>query len=82
MAWDQWFVNYFTFIYRHNIKAVSFINEDWATVNIEGISEWKDSRLQNNLKIASAWFKETDKVRYLKQSDMLFEALGFEASGK
>ena len=82
MAWEQWFVNYFTFIYRHNIKAVSFINEDWATVNIEGISEWKDSRLQNNLKIASAWFKETDKVRYLKQSDTLFEELGFEASGK
>jgi hypothetical protein len=28
--WDQWFVNFFSFAYNKNIKAISFINEDWT----------------------------------------------------
>ena len=76
-AWDEWFVNYFNFIYRKNIKAVSFINEDWPSLYIPGISEWKDARLYNNEKIAKAWFEETNKERYLKQSPELFEELGY-----
>lgn len=76
-VWDQWFVNFFTFIYSKNIKAVSFINEDWQKLYIPGISHWKDGRLYNNEKISKAWFQETNKQRYMKQSPKLFEQLGY-----
>ena len=76
-AWNKWFVNYFSFVYNKNIKAISFINEDWSKTVIDGISQWKDGRLYNNPQIAKAWFQETNKARYLKQSEKLFEQLGF-----
>jgi hypothetical protein len=39
--------------------------------------DWQDARLQNNETVAEAWFMETAKDRYLKQSPQLFEQLGF-----
>ena len=78
-VWDQWFVNFFSFIYNKNIKAVSFINEDWPGTGIPGISEWKDGRLYNNAEVSKAWFQETNKKRYLKQSPKLYEQLGFNS---
>ncbi|WP_299214201.1 glycosyl hydrolase [uncultured Aquimarina sp.] len=77
-VWDQWFVNFFSFIYNKNVKAVSFINEDWKRLYIQGISNWKDSRLFNNEKISRAWFMETNKNMYLKQSPELYEQLGYK----
>ena len=76
-VWDDWFVNFFSFTYRKNIKAISFINEDWTRVNINGISEWKDARLYNNELISKAWLLETGKDRYLKKSPLLYETLGY-----
>ncbi len=76
-AWDQWFVNYFSLIYNKNIKAISFINQDWSQVSIAGIEEWGDARLYNNPQISRAWFEETRKDRYLKQSPELFQQLGY-----
>ncbi|WP_165453951.1 glycoside hydrolase family 26 protein [Hyunsoonleella flava] len=77
-VWDDWFVNFFSLVYHKNIKAVCFINEDWTSTNIEGISHWKDARLYNNELVSKAWFKETGKDKYLKASDDLFEQLGYE----
>jgi hypothetical protein len=76
-VWDDWFVNFFSFIYNKNIKAVSFINENWQDLNIPGIGEWKDARLSNNQNVAKAWFKEVGKDKYLKQSEDLYIALGY-----
>ena len=77
-VWDQWFVNFFSFIYSRNIKAVSFINEDWQRVIISELSPgWTDARLYNNEQISRAWFRETGKGRYLKQSAELYEQLGY-----
>ncbi len=76
-AWNNWFVNFFSLTYNRNVKAVSFINTNWDRMTIEGISEWKDARLQNNARIYQAWFEETARERYLKQSPQLFELLGF-----
>ncbi len=76
-VWKKWFVNFFSFSYNKNIKAISFINEDWVSLKINGISDWKDGRLYNNEKISKAWFAETNKVHYLKQSPELFELLGY-----
>lgn len=76
-VWNQWFINFFTFAYSKNIKAISFINEDWSRTGIPGISEWKDGRLYNNEQVSKAWFKETNKDRYLKQSTGLYKQLGY-----
>ncbi len=76
-VWQDWFVNFFSFIYKKNIKAVSFINEDWPQLSIEGIGEWKDARLYNNELVSRAWFEETGKEKYLKQSENLYEVLGY-----
>ena len=72
-SWNTWFVNYFSLAYQKNIKAISFINADWSA----GPLDWQDARLQNNETVAEAWFMETAKDRYLKQSPQLFEQLGF-----
>ncbi|AXG67922.1 beta-1,3-xylanase XYL4 [Kordia sp. SMS9] len=77
-AWTDWFVNFFSFCYEKNIKAISLINENWQRLHIDGIGEWKDGRLHNNPNVAKAWFLETDKERYLKQSETLFKELGYE----
>ena len=77
-AWDDWFVNFFSFTYQKNIKAISFINENWPALTIPGISEWKDGRLSNNAKVVEAWFMETGKDRYLKQSADLYGQLGYK----
>ena len=76
-AWNNWFVNFFSFAYNKNIKAISFINENWPSTGITGISEWKDGRLYNNEQVSEAWFEETNKDRYLKQSSTLYEQLGY-----
>lgn len=77
-VWDQWFVNFFSLTYSKNIRAISFINEDWKRLTIDGLPEdWTDARLYNNEQISKAWFRETNKDRYLKQSPELFEQLGY-----
>ena len=77
-VWNDWFVNFFNFTYKYNIKAISCINEDWPALSIPGISEWKDSRIYNNKEVSQAWFKEINKPRYLEASPELFKQLGFE----
>lgn len=79
-VWDSWFVNFFSLVYEKNIKAICFINEDWTRINIEGLSEWKDARLYNNEQVSKAWFLETSKDRYLKQSPDLFNQLGYQSN--
>jgi len=75
-VWEQWFVNMFSLTYDKNIKAISFINEDWERFYFPG-TDWGDARLQNNETISAAWFEETNSDRYLKQSPQLFEQLGY-----
>ncbi|MBT8483800.1 MAG: hypothetical protein HKP36_19680, partial [Myxococcales bacterium] len=76
-SWDTWFVHYFSLAYQKNIKAISFINADWTRYSWVAPLDWRDARLQNNETVADAWFMETAKARYLKQSPQLFEQLGF-----
>lgn len=77
-VWDEWFVDFFSFCYQKNIKAIAFINDDWQRLDIDGIEDWKDARIFNNSLISQAWFRETNKDRYLKQSPQLFKELGYE----
>ena len=79
-AWNTWFVNLFSFAYAKNIKAISLINEDWRRFTFT--TRWGDARLQNNDRVAEAFFMETNAPRYLKQSPELFETLGYTPPGE
>jgi beta-mannanase len=76
--WIKWFSNFFTMTYDKNIKAISFINEDWTKIAIEGLDQWNDARVYNISRLSEAWFEETNKTRYLKQSNDLFKQLGYQ----
>ena len=76
-VWNSWFANFFSVCYEKNIKAISFINSNWEAYSFPG-TNWRDARLGNNEEVAEAWFLETGKDRYLKQSPTLFEELGYE----
>lgn len=76
-AWDDWFVNFLSLSYERNIKAISLINEDWERFFFPGLN-WGDARLQNDPDVSAAWFMETNKDRYLKQSPELFRQLGYD----
>lgn len=78
-VWDGWFMNFFSFCYSRNIKAIAFINEDWTRLTIEGIDKWKDARLSNDQIVSERWMIETSKERYLKQSPELYQELGFKS---
>ncbi|MEO0324786.1 MAG: hypothetical protein AAF447_17620 [Myxococcota bacterium] len=75
-AWDTWFANVFSLAYARNVKAISIINENWERFSIPG-ADWDDARLQNNALVSEAFFAETNRERYLKQSDTLYEQLGY-----
>ena len=77
-VWEKWFVPYFNFIHKKNIKAVSFINEDWTRLRISGISDWKDARLTNNEEVSKAWFEATNDKRFLHASKKLYKQLGYK----
>jgi beta-mannanase len=74
-SWNTWFVNYFSLAYERNIKAISFINTDWRQYPPVAPLDWQDARLQNNETVAEAWFMETAKDRYLKQSPTSYAAI-------
>lgn len=76
-VWNTWFVNFFSVCYSKNIKAISFISSNWENYTFAGVTDWRDARLTNNELISNAWFLETNKDRYLKQSPDLFDQLGF-----
>ena len=77
-VWENWFVDFFSFCYNKNIKAIAFINQDWTKMTIGGIEEWKDARLYNNAEVGEKWLLETSKDRYLKQSPELYQQLGYK----
>ncbi|MEL6184688.1 MAG: glycosyl hydrolase, partial [Myxococcota bacterium] len=75
-AWSSWFAKVFSLSYARNIKAVSFISQNWRQNPSNGV-DWADARLSNNELVSRAFFAEIRKDRYLKQSPGLFQELGY-----
>ena len=75
-AWSSWFAKVFSLSYARNIKAIAFISQNWEQYPSNGV-DWADARLQNNDLVSRAFFAETNKDRYLKQSPTLFQELGY-----
>lgn len=77
-SWEKWFVPYFQFIEKRNVKIVSYINCDWDQIPLFQSMGWKDSRVQSNPTIMKRWIEEVSQDKYLKASSNLFQLLGYE----
>jgi len=80
LAWEQWFIPFFTTINDNpkRVKAVSYINANWkdkpmwkTNPTFKGI----DSRLQLSSSISEKWNTEIAKPKYLKPTATLFDQL-------
>jgi hypothetical protein len=76
-SWDSWFTKYFQFIQTHDIKAISYIDDNWESMHMWKGKGWGDARVEANPYIKRHWIKEISKPRYLQSSTNLFSELGY-----
>jgi hypothetical protein len=77
VSWQRWFKGYFDFIIKYDVRAFSYINDDWDSLPMFKDFHWKDARLNSNRIVRKKWNEETRKERYLLASKGLFALLGF-----
>jgi hypothetical protein len=79
-SWSDWFIPYFNFISKNDVKIACYINCNWDELpNFQG-QNWGDSRVQADAYVKQQWLQEIKKPRYLQAAPGLFQALGY--SGK
>ena len=81
-AWSGWHARVFAWIERNDVKAYSYINQDWNAMPqwsaACGQGGWGNTRVQKpGSLVLERWLKETSGARWLKQGPGLFEAIGF-----
>lgn len=76
-SWRSWFMHYFDFIEKNDIKAFCYINFDWDNLPLFVELNWKDCRLGSNKTVAALWTEEISKEKYLRSSENLFRQLGY-----
>lgn len=76
-SWDSWFAKYFQFIQTHDIKAISYINDNWESMNMWKGKGWGDARVEANAYVKEHWVEEIKKPKYLQSSTNLFSELGY-----
>jgi hypothetical protein len=84
-SWDGWYSKVFNWIAVNNIKAFSYINQDWnaqrmwrdPACNTGG--DWGNSRVQNGSPaVLHRWQAAVEDPRFLRAGDNLFEMIGFK----
>lgn len=84
-SWDGWYSKVFNWIAVNNIKAFSYINQDWnaqrmwrdPACNTGG--DWGNSRVQNsNPFVLHRWQAAVEDPRFLRAGDNIFEMIGFK----
>ena len=76
-SWDSWFKPYFKFIEDNNIKAISYIDDNWETIEMWKGKGWGDARIEANKYVKQHWLEEIRKPKYLHASPELFKKLGY-----
>jgi hypothetical protein len=77
-SWDSWFKPYFAFVQENNIKAISYIDDNWETMEMWKGKGWGDARVEANAYVKEHWLEEIKKPQYLHSSTNLFEKLGYK----
>ena len=82
-AWRGWHAGVLAWIARNNVKAYSYINQDWNAMpqwqaECGQGGDWGNTRVQKpGSVILDAWRNEVSGARWLKQGPALFPAIGF-----
>jgi len=83
-AWDGWYAPMFAWIAAHNVKAFSYINQDWnaqpmwSNVACGGGGDWGDTRVQApGSRVLDRWQLTVTSERFINQGDALYKAIGF-----
>jgi hypothetical protein len=76
-TWNRWFVPYFNYIKKKNIKAFSYICCDWDKTQMFGTANNHNTRIQDYPRILEQWTNEISQDIYLKQSSGLYSQLGY-----
>jgi Glycosyl hydrolase family 26 len=84
-SWDGWYAPVFNWIAANNVKAFSYINQDWnaqrmwrdPACNTGG--DWGNSRVQDGSPVVlHRWQAAVADPRFLRASNDLFEMIGFK----
>ena len=76
-SWDHWFKPYFQFIEANHVKAVSYIDDNWETIQMWKGKGWGDARVEANKYVKERWMEEIRTPKYLHASPELFKKLGY-----
>lgn len=83
-AWSGWYEPVFKWIEDHNVKAFSFINQDWTTmpqwsdVMCGNGVDWGDTRVQREgSTMLQKWQHKVQSQRFLLQGPGTMKAMGF-----
>jgi beta-mannanase len=83
-SWDGWYAKIFDWVAANNIKAFSYVNQDWNAQNMwrdpacKNGGDWGDSRIQKgDPSVLHHWQAAVEDPRFLKAGDQLFQAIGF-----
>ncbi len=72
ISWETWYRNFFGFLERNGIKAVSYINSDWEKQNMWKTQDWKDARVEANDYVMKHWISEVSRDKYIKYTPILY----------
>jgi hypothetical protein len=77
--WNGWFQPFFDFVRKNMdvIKAVTYLNTDWASRGTDANGYRGDARVQANKGILEKWKAEVADARYLQAAPDLFAKLGY-----
>ena len=83
-SWSGWFEPVFAWIRRNNVKAFSYINQNWEAQpmwhdpSCKGGADWGDSRVQTpGSTVLKAWQETVRGRRFLGAGPQLYKAIGF-----
>lgn len=71
-SWDAWYAGVFEFIQRHDVRVLSYINQDWNAQSVwasQGV--WGNSRVQGSA-LEAAWRNALKAPRYLESDPQLY----------
>jgi hypothetical protein len=76
-SWEGWFAPCLRIIKTYDVRALSYINWEWATIPMFKDLGWEDSRVHAYPELRALWEREVADPRYLHASPDLYAQLGF-----
>ena len=70
-SWEGWFVNYFNFIFKYNIKAITYHYTDYNDFTNLALLNWKSGEFGENELLKEAWNIVLGSDYFLKESSAL-----------